>query len=53
MISVEINNAETGTRSFLKNGIFMPDIGPSLAVHAYRLRSTTFDLLAVFQKSAH
>ncbi|KAL6880364.1 hypothetical protein ACP4OV_011929 [Aristida adscensionis] len=43
----EINNAETGTRSFLKNGIFMADIGPSFAAHAYRLRSTAFDLLAM------
>ncbi|GJN24243.1 hypothetical protein PR202_gb11974 [Eleusine coracana subsp. coracana] len=43
----EINNAETGTRSFLKNGIFMADIGPSFAAHAYRLRSTAFDLLAL------
>ncbi|KAL6647628.1 hypothetical protein ACP70R_015065 [Stipagrostis hirtigluma subsp. patula] len=43
----EINNAETGTRSFLKNGIYMADIGPSFAAHAYRLRSTAFDLLAL------
>jgi photosystem II oxygen-evolving enhancer protein 3 len=43
----EINNAETGTRSFLKKGIFMADIGPSFAAHAYRLRSNAFDLLAL------
>lgn len=43
----EINNPETGTRSFIKNGIFMADIGPSFAAHAYRLRSTAFDLLAL------
>lgn len=46
-IAEEINNPETGTRSFLKNGIFMADIGPSFAAHAYRLRSTAFDLLAL------
>ncbi|KAG2639391.1 hypothetical protein PVAP13_2KG014100 [Panicum virgatum] len=46
-VAEEINNPETGTRSFLKNGIFMADIGPSFAAHAYRLRSTAFDLLAL------
>ncbi|WVZ61445.1 hypothetical protein U9M48_011314 [Paspalum notatum var. saurae] len=43
----EINNAETGTRSFLKKGIYIADIGPSFAAHAYRLRSCAFDLLAL------
>ncbi|RLN35788.1 photosynthetic NDH subunit of lumenal location 3, chloroplastic [Panicum miliaceum] len=47
ILNREINNPETGTRSFLKNGIFMADIGPSFAAHAYRLRSTAFDLLAL------
>ncbi|KAG2639389.1 photosynthetic NDH subunit of lumenal location 3, chloroplastic-like [Panicum virgatum] len=47
ILNKEINNPETGTRSFLKNGIFMADIGPSFAAHAYRLRSTAFDLLAL------
>lgn len=47
IVNKEINNAETGTRSFLKNGIYMADIGPSFAAHAYRLRSTAFDLLAL------
>ncbi|XP_062189781.1 photosynthetic NDH subunit of lumenal location 3, chloroplastic-like [Phragmites australis] len=47
ILNKEINNPETGTRSFLKNGIYMADIGPSFAAHAYRLRSTAFDLLAL------
>ncbi|RCU61442.1 hypothetical protein SEVIR_2G001050v4 [Setaria viridis] len=47
ILNKEINNPETGTRSFLKNGIFMADIGPSFAAHAYRLRSNAFDLLAL------
>ncbi|XP_066393089.1 photosynthetic NDH subunit of lumenal location 3, chloroplastic-like [Miscanthus floridulus] len=47
IVNKEINNANTGTRSFLKNGIYMADIGPSFAAHAYRLRSTAFDLLAL------
>ncbi|TVU40201.1 hypothetical protein EJB05_13652, partial [Eragrostis curvula] len=47
ILNKEINNAETGTRSFLKNGIFMADIGPSFDAHAYRLRTNAFDLLAL------
>jgi photosystem II oxygen-evolving enhancer protein 3 len=47
VVAEEINNGETGTRSFLKNGIYMADIGPSFAAHAYRLRSSAFDLLAL------
>ncbi|XBI85294.1 photosynthetic NDH subunit of lumenal location 3, chloroplastic-like [Triticum dicoccoides] len=43
----EINNGESGTRSFVKNGIYMADIGPSFAAHAYRIRSSAFDLLAL------
>ncbi|KAJ1287341.1 hypothetical protein BS78_02G002700 [Paspalum vaginatum] len=43
----EINNAETGTRSFLKKGVYIADIGPTFAAHAYRLRSCAFDLLAL------
>ncbi|KAF0931469.1 hypothetical protein E2562_004592 [Oryza meyeriana var. granulata] len=43
----ELNNGETGTRSFVRNGIYIADIGASYAAHAYRLRSTAFDLLAL------
>ena len=31
----------------MKNGIYMADIGPSFAAHAYRIRSSAFDLLAL------
>ncbi|XP_040382093.1 photosynthetic NDH subunit of lumenal location 3, chloroplastic isoform X2 [Oryza brachyantha] len=43
----ELNNAETGSRTFVRNGIYIADIGESYAAHAYRLRSTAFDLLAL------
>lgn len=43
----ELNNGETGSRTFVRNGIYIADIGPSYAAHAYRLRSTAFDLLAL------
>uniref|UniRef100_A0A0D9WUL6 Uncharacterized protein n=1 Tax=Leersia perrieri TaxID=77586 RepID=A0A0D9WUL6_9ORYZ len=47
IVNKELNNGETGTRSFVRNGIYIADIGPSFAAHAYRLRSTAFDLLAL------
>lgn len=41
----EIENKDTGTRSFLRKGIFMADIGPQMT--AYRLKHYAFDLLAL------
>ncbi|BAF20612.1 photosynthetic NDH subunit of lumenal location 3, chloroplastic [Oryza sativa Japonica Group] len=47
IVNKELNNGETGSRTFVRNGIYIADIGPSYAAHAYRLRSTAFDLLAL------
>ncbi|XP_042471849.1 photosynthetic NDH subunit of lumenal location 3, chloroplastic-like [Zingiber officinale] len=43
-VTNKIENKETGTRSFLRNGIFMAEIGE---MTAYRLKHYAFDLLAL------
>lgn len=42
---IDIANEKTGTRSFLKKGLFMADIGTKN--RRYRLRTCAFDLLAL------
>lgn len=44
-VTSKIENKDTGTRSFLRKGIFMADIGPQMT--AYRLKHYAFDLLAL------
>lgn len=43
---IDIANENTGTRSFLKKGLFMADIGGTKN-RRYRLRTCAFDLLAL------
>ncbi|KAL5731008.1 hypothetical protein ACHQM5_003774 [Ranunculus cassubicifolius] len=45
IVTSKIANEETGTRSFLKKGIFVANVGPEAS--AYRLRKGAFELLGL------
>ncbi|KAF9590520.1 hypothetical protein IFM89_035729 [Coptis chinensis] len=45
LVSSKIANEETGTRTFLKKGIFVANIGPKGS--AYRLKKYAFDLMGM------